>query len=195
MKGLGVAVNTEVGDTELLPEAGRAAAGKAGWHSTPCGVRPSPGPSQAPRLAYISSQWEEKDAGLSVQTMPLGSGSFIPLSLMHSFTHSFIQQALPLSLFQPGFCWVFGYRHEGCPLLCVPHHNTFWMAAKKLRAKYNFFYWRNYINPGFSYNQQSLFSLWAWSLIFLNGPIVSLSYFVSHSRAFLEVSWVQIRNQ
>lgn len=29
VKGLGVAVSAEVGDTELLPEAGRAAAGKA----------------------------------------------------------------------------------------------------------------------------------------------------------------------
>ena len=77
-----------------------------------------------------------------------------------------------------------------CPVMT---HSEWLPASWELNMC--FFHWGNYINLGLGYNQQSLFSLWAWSLIFLNDPIVSLSYFVSHCRAFLEVSRVQIRNQ
>jgi len=90
MKELGVAVSTEVDDPELLLQARRAAAGKAGkTFDSPS--RPSPG-TEAGTTSALSERADEevKDIGLGISTVPLGSGSFTPIhSFIHSLIHSF----------------------------------------------------------------------------------------------------------
>lgn len=138
---------------------------------------------------WIDEWYRPKDINSALRELWFFYLPFIP-SFIHSVSFSQVFVSAQL------LCWILSCRHERCPVFQVPHHETFWMAAKKLRFYiYKIYYWSSYINPGLGYKLAIPFSLWAWSLISLNGLIVSLSYFVSHSRAFLEVSRVQIRNQ
>lgn len=113
--------------------------------------------------------------------MPLGSfGSFILHSFIHSLIHLFSKLFLCAcsNLASAGFSGT-DMKDAHFSVCLIMTHSEWLPKSLELNIIF-FFYLSNYINSGFGYNQQSLFSLWAWSLIFLNGPIVSLSYFAGY---------------
>lgn len=165
LKRLGVAVNIEINYIERLLPARELQLQRPGQCSTHFGICPSLRPSLDTKVGthqHISDGWmgrwksewcRPKDIDSALKELWFFHPPFIHLS-----THSFVHLSPGGSPPARSLCWIWSCRPETSLASHVPSHDVFWMAAKKLRAKYNFFIkeailtqvWAIISNPFFS---------------------------------------------